>query len=119
MIGRLTADPESRSTAEGTALSKFTLAVDRPFSNNEKTDFIPVVCWGKLAEQASKYFQKGLQVLIEGRIQVRSYEDKEGDNVWVTEVVANFMRMLSQRKDSTQTTEKQITEDKTEEDIPF
>lgn len=119
LVGRLTADPETRSTNEGSSLSKYTLAIDRPFTNNQKTDFIPIICWGRLAEQASKYFKKGMLALVEGRISVRSYEDKNGDNVWVTEVVANFMRMLSQGGGKEKVSQTKSADDETEEDIPF
>lgn len=126
LIGRLTADPELRVTTEGKSVTKFTLAVDRPFTNGEKTDFIPIVSWEKQAEQAGNFFHKGYLVLVEGRINNSSYENKEGETVWTTEVVANFMRMLekksgraapaeSKKKGSAPQPDHAMTED----DIPF
>lgn len=100
LIGRLTADPENRSTVEGTAVSRFRLAVDRPPREGQSTgaDFIDVVAWDKLAEVASKYLKKGQMVLVEGRIQVRSFLDDGGNRKWSTEVVARILKMLSAGK---------------------
>jgi single-strand DNA-binding protein len=97
LVGRLTADPEGRSTADGTAVTKFRLAVDRPVSGikrEDNTDFIDVVTWQRLAEVCAQYLKKGRLVLVEGRIQNRSFEDQTGQRRWVTEVVAKNMTML-------------------------
>lgn len=97
LLGRLTADPILRYTPGGTAVGTFTLAIDRRFSgqNGEReTDFIPVVVWGKNAENSAKYLAKGRQAAVDGRIQVRSYENKEGQKVRVTEVVADQVQFL-------------------------
>jgi single-strand DNA-binding protein len=97
LIGRLTADPEGRSTTEGMAVTRFRLAVDRPASGTPKednVDFIDVVAWQRLAEVCSQYLKKGRLVLVEGRIQNRSFEDQSGQRRWVTEVVARNMTML-------------------------
>lgn len=97
LVGRLTADPEGRSTADGTAVTKFRLAVDRPVSGvkrEDNTDFIDVVTWQRLAEVCVQYLKKGRLVLVEGRIQNRSFEDQTGQRRWVTEVVARNMTML-------------------------
>ena len=78
LIGRLTADPELRYTPSGAPVANFTVAVDRKFSKNNETDFIPIVAWRKLAEICNEFLHKGKLVSIEGRLQTRSYEDKEG-----------------------------------------
>lgn len=96
LVGRLTADPESRSTNEGLPLAKFRLAVARPnFGKSEAgTDFIDIVAWRGLAEVCGQYLKKGQLVLVDGRIQNRSFEDQSGQRRWVTEVVARTMTML-------------------------
>jgi len=97
LIGRLTRDPELRYTPAGVAVTQFTLAVDRPFTNQQRereADFIPVVCWRQLAETCANYLRKGRLTAVEGRIQVRNYENNEGKRVYVTEVVADNVRFL-------------------------
>lgn len=97
LIGRLTADPEMRYSPNGVAVTKFTLAVDRSFTNNngeKEADFIPVVVWRKLAENCAEYLRKGRLCAVEGRIQVRHYDNNEGKRVYVTEVVADNVRFL-------------------------
>jgi single-strand DNA-binding protein len=93
LMGRLTKDPEMRYTATNNVpLCNFTLAIDRRFqkSGTEKqTDFIPIVAWRNLAEFCSKYFQKGLKVVIVGSIQTRNYDDNEGKRHYFTEVIAD------------------------------
>jgi single-strand DNA-binding protein len=101
LVGRLTADPEGRSTADGTAVTKFRLAVDRPAAGvkrEDNTDFIDVVTWQRLAEVSAQYLKKGRLVLVEGRVQNRSFEDQSGQRRWVTEVVARNMTMLEGRE---------------------
>ncbi len=93
LIGRLTKDPELRYTQNGTAVATFTLAVDRKFKR-EEADFIPIVVWAKQAENCATYLNKGSQVAIEGRIQVRTYDNQEGQRRWVTEVVAEDVRFM-------------------------
>lgn len=96
LIGRLTKDPELRYTPTGVAVCQFNLAVDRPFQNNgeKEADFIPVVVWRQLAETCANYLRKGRLTAVEGRIQVRSYENNEGKKVYVTEVIADNVRFL-------------------------
>jgi single-strand DNA-binding protein len=97
LIGRLTRDPELRYTPQGVAVTQFTLAVDRPFSNNQnerEADFIPVVTWRQLAETCANYLRKGRLTAVEGRIQVRNYDNNEGKKVYVTEVIADNVRFL-------------------------
>ncbi|MDD5603747.1 MAG: single-stranded DNA-binding protein [Eubacteriales bacterium] len=92
LMGRLTKDPELRYTStNNTPVCSFTLAVDRRFSRQgeeRQADFIPVVAWDKLAEFCSKYFQKGKQVAVVGRIQTRTWDDNEGKRHYITEVIA-------------------------------
>lgn len=95
LIGRLTADPESRATVDGLPMTKFRLAVSRQVAvGGESADFIDVITWRRLAEVCGQYLKKGQLVLVEGRIQNRSFEDQTGQRRWVTEVVARNMTML-------------------------
>lgn len=98
LIGNLTKDPELRYTESGVAVCSFTIAINRPRrSENQETDFINIVAWQKLAELAASYLAKGRQCAIEGRIQTRNYENKEGKRVYVTEVVAENLKFLGGR----------------------
>ncbi len=97
LIGRLTKDPELRYTPSGVAVTQFTLAIDRPYKNQQgekEADFIPVVTWRQLAETCANYLGKGRLVAVEGRLQVRHYDNNEGRRVYVTEVVADNVRFL-------------------------
>ena len=99
LIGNLGADPEFRSTPSGTPVATFNVATTDQWTNKEgeqeqRTEWHRVVTWGKLAEISREYLKKGKQVYIEGRLQTRSWEDKEGQKKYVTEVVANQMLML-------------------------
>lgn len=98
LLGRLTKDPELRYTPTGTPVTTFTLAVERRMTNQQgerETDFLPIVVWGKTAESSAQYLQKGQQAAVEGRIQTRNYENKEGRRVYVTEIVAENVQFLS------------------------
>jgi len=92
LVGRLTADPEARATMDGIPMAKFRLAVDR--QRQSGTDFIDVIAWRRAAEVCSDYLKKGSLVLVEGRIQIRSFEDQTGQRRWATEVVARNVQML-------------------------
>jgi single-strand DNA-binding protein len=97
LIGRLTRDPELRYTPAGVGVTTFTLAVDRPFSNQggeKEADFINIVTWRQLAETCANYLRKGKLTAVEGRIQIRNYENNEGKRIYVTEVVADNVRFL-------------------------
>ncbi|MGF7033477.1 single-strand DNA-binding protein [Paenibacillus mucilaginosus] len=96
LICRLTRDPELRYTPAGVAVTQFTLAVDRPFTTGgqREADFIPVVTWRQLAETCANYLRKGRLAAVEGRIQVRNYDNNEGRRVYVTEVIADNVRFL-------------------------
>lgn len=91
LLGRLTADPELKQTTSGVSVTSFTLAVDRRYKNGEEpqADFIPIVCWRQTAEFVSRYFRKGSPILVCGSIQVRKWTDKDGQNRYATEVVAD------------------------------
>ena len=104
LIGRLTRDPEMRYTPNGVAVTTFTLAVDRPYTNNgeKEADFIPIVVWRKLAENCAEYLRKGRLCAVEGRIQVRHYDNNEGRRVYVTEVVADNVRFLERPKENSE-----------------
>ena len=104
LAGRLTRDPEVRYTQSGKAVASFTLAVDRRFgrknaeANGQPTaDFIPIVVWERLAEVCGNNLIKGSQVLVEGRMQVRSYDAQDGSKRYVTEVVANEVEFMASR----------------------
>ncbi|MDF2911613.1 MAG: single-stranded DNA-binding protein [Sporolactobacillus laevolacticus] len=97
LVGRLTKNPELRYTPNGVAVTSFTIAVNRPFSNQQgdrDADFIPVVVWRRQAENAANFLQKGSLAGVEGRIQTRSYENNEGRRVYITEVVADSVQFL-------------------------
>ena len=96
LTGRLTRDPEVRYTQSQTAVATFTLAVDRPFSRDRENnaDFIRITSFGKQAEFAEKYLNKGRLVGVTGRIQTGSYQDKDGKTVYTTDVVADRIEFL-------------------------
>jgi single-strand DNA-binding protein len=103
LIGRLTQDPELRYTNTGTAVASFTLAVDRnrtSSSGERETDFINVVVWQKQAETVSQYLHKGRLAAVDGRLQIRSYDNREGQKVRVAEVVAESVRFLDRANDN-------------------
>ena len=102
LAGRLTKDADLRYTSDGTATATFSLAVNRPFksANGEReADFINCVIWRKNAENFANFTRKGSLVGITGRIQTRNYENKEGQRVYVTEVVAENFALLESKKD--------------------
>ena len=102
LVGRLTKDADLRYTSDGTATATFSLAVNRPFksANGEReADFINCVIWRKSAENFANLTRKGSLVGITGRIQTRNYENKEGQRVYVTEVVAENFALLESKKD--------------------
>ena len=97
LIGRLTKDPEFRATQSGTSVTTFTLAVERNFPNQQgekEADFIPIVTWRGLAENCARYLAKGRLVAVSGRMQVRTYEGRDGQKRYVTEVVADEVQFL-------------------------
>lgn len=97
LVGRLTRDAELRYTGSGIAVSSFTIAADRPFTNsqgNRDTDFINCVAWRRTAETVSNFTKKGSLVGVTGRIQTRNYQNNEGRTIYVTEVVVENFQML-------------------------
>ena len=91
IMGRLTADPELRTTASGVAVTTFSVAVDRRFQRQgeeKQTDFINVVAWRQTAEFVSRYFHRGSMIAVRGSIQQRNYEDKNGNKRTATEIIA-------------------------------
>ena len=105
LMGRLTRDPETRFTqGNNTAVCSFSLAVNRRFKQEGQpdADFINVVAWAKTAEFVGKYFNKGQQVGVIGRIQTRNYDDKDGKKVFVTEVVAEEVYFADSKKEGTE-----------------
>ena len=105
LIGRLTRDPELRYTDSNRAVCQFSIAIDRPFTNQStgqrETDFINIVVWDKQAENVGKYMTKGRLVAVEGRIQTRNYDNNEGKKVYVTEVVASNIQFLESKNATT------------------
>ena len=100
LIGRLTRDPELRSTSTGRNVCQFSVAVNRTYTNangEREADFINCVVWDKQAENLSKYQKKGNQIAVEGRIQTRNYDDKDGKRVYVTEVLATNISFLDSK----------------------
>ena len=103
LMGRLTRDPELRRTGSGTAVTSFSLAVDRDFksqSGEKETDFIDIVAWRNTAEFVSKYFTKGRMAVVEGRLQIRDWTDKDGGKRRSAEVVADNVYFGDSRRDS-------------------
>ncbi|MBE5061073.1 single-stranded DNA-binding protein [uncultured Megamonas sp.] len=99
LAGRLVRDPELRYTQTGKAVVSFSLAVNRRFNHNQEqtADFIPIVVWDKLAEVCNKHLFKGSQVLIKGRIQIRSYDAQDGSKRYVTEVIAQELEFMGSK----------------------
>jgi len=104
LIGRLTRDPELRYTpGNGVPVATFTLAVDRPFTNQQgdrEADFINIVTWRKLAENCANYLKKGSLAAVTGRLQIRSYDDNQGIRRKTSEVVADDVRFLDRGRSS-------------------
>ena len=103
IMGRLTRDPELRRTQNGTAVTSFTLAVDRDFKNpdgTKDTDFIDVVAWRNTAEFVSKYFSKGRMAVVEGCLQLRDWTDKDGNKRRNAEVLADNIYFGDAKKDA-------------------
>lgn len=102
LMGRLTKDPELRRTGSGIAVTSFTLAVDRDFKSQDgqkHTDFIDVTCWRNTAEFAAKYFAKGRMAAVSGSLQIRKWQDKDGNNRYNAEVVADNVYFADSKRD--------------------
>ena len=116
LVGRMTRDPELRRTANGTPVASFTLAMNRNFSsqNGERqADFIPCVVWNKAAENTAKYCSKGSLVGVEGRLRSRSYDNAQGQKVYVVEVVCDSVQFLETRaaRERAQQQQPQVSQD--------
>ncbi len=121
LVGRLAQDPEVRYTQSGKAVASFTIAVNRFAGGGQKeADFIPIVAWEKLAETCGNNLTKGQRVLVEGRLQIRSYETNDGQKRRVAEVIAQNIEFLERKQ---QTEDKEATpfggQVFPEEEIPF
>lgn len=122
LVGRLGKDPESRFTGDGSQVCNFSLATDESYKDKngekvQKTEWHNIVAWRKLAEICATYLKKGSLVYIEGKIQTRSYDDKEGVKRYATEIVASEMKMLDAKgKDTQGVPEPSAPND---EDVPF
>jgi single-strand DNA-binding protein len=134
LIGRLTKDPELRYTPSGVAVTTFTLAVARPFKNaqgQKEADFLNTVTWRQLAETCANYLAKGRLCAVEGRVQVRHYDNNEGKRVYVTEVIADNVQFLESgnQRDAEETGANKVqsdpfgddgkTIDISDDDLPF
>lgn len=105
LLGRLTRDPEVRYTQTGKVVTQFTLAVDRTFANQagqKEADFIPIVVWGKVAENIGNTVKKGQRLLVEGRLQIRSYDAKDGSKRWITEIIAANCEYIERKAEEVQ-----------------
>jgi single-strand DNA-binding protein len=98
LVGNLTRDPEIRYTQSGKGVTKFTLAVNNP-RNKEETTFVDIVAWDRLGETCNTYLKKGSNCLVEGRLVIRTYDDKDGNKRKATEVVIDNMQMLGSPRD--------------------
>lgn len=121
-IGNLTKDPEQRFTGSGTAVCNFTVATNDKYKDKngewqERAEFHNIVAWSKLAEICGKYLKKGKQVFVSGRIQTRSYDDKNGNKKYITEIVADQMQMLGSREAQGET--RQEDPFNPDENVPF
>ena len=105
IMGRLTRDPEMRRTGSGVAVTSFTIACDRDFGQNgeKETDFIDITAWRNTAEFVSKYFSKGRMAVVSGRLQIRKWKDKDGNDRRSAEVVADNVYFGDSKKDDTTT----------------
>lgn len=127
LMGRLTRDPEIRTTNSGKSVAQFTAAVENGYGDKKQTDFINCVAWNNQAEFLSKYFTKGMMIIVSGRISTRTWEGQDGRKNYVTEVVAseiNFGETKKQQGQSRQSEQVQADEEFTplseaDDDLPF
>lgn len=123
LLGRLTKDPETRYTqSTNTQVTSFTLAVNRRFvkqGEERQADFINIVSWNKTAEFVSKYFSKGQQVGVIGRIRTRNYDDEQGVKHYITEVIAEEVYFAGEKKEKAQNDPTDDFEITNSDDLPF
>lgn len=117
-IGRFAADPELKTTESGIAVTSFTIAVDRPYSKGERqTDWLDVVAWRNTAEFICKHFRKGDGIIVEGTIQTRNWEDKNGQKRKAVEIVAKNVEFVPRNKNEKAGNNEFVPAD--EEDLPW
>ena len=97
LLGRLVKDPEIRSISDGKIMATFTLAVNRKYEK-DVADFLPIIAFSKTAEFSEKWLKKGMQIIVAGRIQVRKWETKEGENRYSTEIIAEEVEFADSKK---------------------
>ncbi len=132
LVGHLGRDPELRYTQNGQAVANFSLATTESYAKRDgeredRTEWHRIVAWGRLAEICAEYLSKGRQIYIEGRIQTREWEDREGEKRRTTEIVAREMQMLGRRGETSEITEEPQSADAkagnvgapADDDIPF
>jgi single-strand DNA-binding protein len=122
LTGRLTRDAELKYTQGGTAVAQFTLAVSRKFTNQQgerESDFINCVVWRKSAENFSKFTHKGSLVGVEGHIQTRTYDNKEGQKVYVTEVIVENFALLEPKSQAANQGSTNSSQPADDDDLPF
>ena len=135
VVGNLGADPDSRTMPSGNAVTNISVATSESWNDKEtgerqeKTEWHRVVFFGRLAEIASEYLKKGSQVYIEGKLQTRKWEDKEGNERWTTEIVSNQMQMLGEKMSQSASNQGNVTkqnnssnefvDEEFDDDIPF
>ena len=133
LIGRLTRDPELRYSSSNAAIVNFSIAIDRQYTNTQgqrETDFINIVAFQKQAENIKKYVSKGSLVAVDGRIQTRNYDDKDGKKVYVTEVIAEEAYFADTKRDgdtsgfentfgTTMANNTEFQVDSSDDDLPF
>lgn len=122
LLGRLTKNPIIQNTTTGKSVTRFNLAVDRPFANQQgekEVDFIPVSLWGKNGENLAKNVFKGQRVLIEGRLQIRSYDAKDGSKRWIAEVIAERFEFIEKKAETEMQTQYTENIDNYASQIPF
>lgn len=111
LVGRLTKDPNLRYTPNGVAVANFTIAVNRPFSNQQgkqEADFVNCVIWRKPAENLANYMNKGSLIGVDGRIQTRNFEGQDGKTVFVTEVLAGSVQFLESKNKTSASNQKHV-----------
>ncbi len=121
IMGRLTHDPELRRTQNSTAVTGFTLAVDRDFKGEDgkrATDFVDIVAWRAAAEFVAKYFTKGRMAIVEGRLQLRDWKDKDGNNRRSAEVLADNIYFGDSKKDTPENAPAEPLPEALEEELP-
>ena len=126
IMGRLTATPELRTTQSGISVTSFTVAVDRSYvkpNEERQTDFINVVCWRQTAEFVTKYFKKGSMIAVQGEIQTRNYEDKDGAKRTAVEIVADKVSFCGSKQEQTSEPQEQsgisVPFEDLEDSLPF